>query len=329
MGSSPRLRALTLVTASAALLQIGAPALAGPGTSLQVNGRSDAANVMAPMSAKIRWDTSAAVDANGVFLFVEASQGAAQSRAGACATGGDEVFQNVSGAAGTGFHAGNQETLSQRLGAGTYFVFACAAERRSDGGLVNRHGPTNIVQLTVSDKRPSTGGGADTALDPSKALPDLIPVALAVEGHVKAHDDSLFHVFGYGVGLAGSFDESGGTFFCDTARVLVYNAGATASTRTDVRVQVSVDEGGPRHDIANTASLDGIKPRRCREVRVPLKNTKCSSPSAIVDRKGAVAELSESNNAIPPVPSIKTPCRLRRSGPKHKDHRTGTTRDHR
>lgn len=319
---------LVAVSALVASFCTTSTALGAP-PSLEVNGRSDSAQVNAPLPAQIGWNVRSIDDANGVFLFISRDKTSLQIQQGACATGGDDVLQNFPGESGSGFYQGRRNTTRQSLRAGTYHVLACAARRRNDGRLVNKRGPTNLVEVVIGDTRPAGPGTPPATEEP---LPDLIPVAVVVEGRTEQRRQGveLFEAFGHGIGVRwpGSFDASGGKFICERARVLVYNGGKATSGRTDVRVRVNLTDS---HAIAASSPLSGIAPGRCSEVTIPLRGNGCYSVTATVDRGRAVKEVSDGNNTIPPTPSLRTPCRLSVRSERTRDHRTRDhrTRDHR
>lgn len=316
-----RLAHVLPVAVAAASLITAAP---GWAASLEVNGKADSADVSAPLPAQIAWDVSDVTLSNGIFLFVSQDRQSLQAQQGTCATAGDEAFQNPPG--GLGFQDGRASSHKHRLARGTWYVLGCAARRQDDGNIANRHGPTNIVAVQVTDSRPSAGGD-----QPVATLPDLVPIAVGVVYKRKANDPD-FHIAGYGVELKwpGHFDPSG-LSDCDEVKVLVFNAGGSRSGATDVRILVDL-EGESAKARGTTTRVPSLRPGECYEASMKLTGRPhCSNPSAQVDRKGAVTESDEGNNAIPPAPATKASCRLKtpRTTVDHRGGQDKKTVDHR
>jgi len=301
------LHILALDAALLVALAVGASA-----ATVQVNGSTGTAEVTAPRPAEVRWNVGDVNKANGVFLFVSPSQGDLQTRATACAQGGDAALQNLGSAAGqpgTGFVKGDDGSKRVSLPRGTWYVLGCAVEEE-DGQLSNLGGATNIVRVDVGDDRPSRGN-VGTKADPQYEVftvaprPDLQIAAY----HLKARRKQ--------VKLWVYFDEDGPDLdLCRRADLIVYNAGGAASDRTDAMVTISHG----RRSRSFRSSIPSILPGECVEVSVDLEDTKCDTGGvAAADASKRVAESDEGNNLSKPRPGG---CPSKR-----KDHRG--RRDHR
>lgn len=294
---------VSLATAAALLLAASGAFAA----TVEVNGRTNTANVTAPLPAQVRWNVGDVNKANGIFLLVSQDQSDLQSRAAACAQGGDAALQNLGSAAGqpgTGFVKGDEGSRRVSLPRGTWYVLGCAVEEE-DGELSNRGGATNIVQVAVADDRPSRGD-AGVKADPRFETFTLAPKPdLQVVGYrLKARRKR--------VKLWVTFDESAMDLdICRRADLIVYNAGGSPSERTDV--MVTITKGRRSHSFRSP--LPAIRPNECAEVSVDLEDTDCDEEGvAVADASERVAESDEGNN----VSGLK----YRSCPSKRKDHRT-------